>query len=261
MPAAKPDMPVSVGLHNFRIKAGQSIKVDKKGDIFIVGSRGKETDTHKNVYTKPVTFRGSPLAGDVQNVKDVYKLYLDGRKENHPVFRVWRGIVNMAGLSFQPYTDERGQDLFSVKLSGYTLVALTENPDSLLYVKDADGTIHHMLVAGPARDIPDTAAYVKACAAEARRIERDREKAEEAAILHREAMRVQAEEERKNAKRNTRMKPHDPTQVVHISKEQSLRAMGLMPSDETQPPKLSKEEMRKLASSTYLRMKAAKEAG
>jgi len=257
----KPDMPVSIGLHNFRIKPGQSIKVDKEGNIFIIGLRGKETDTHKNINSKPVEFKGPPLKGDVQKIREYSKPYHEPKNQDHYMFSIWRGLDALMGnkLKFKKFDNGLYKNLFRAVLGEFQLVAKEKTPTELLYIIDSEGHIYHRT--GHTANIPDTLSYVRACEAEARAIDRAREKAEEAAILHREAMRVQLEEDKKNSKRRTRMKPHDPTQVVHISKEQSLRAMGLMPSDETQPPKLSKEEMRKLASSTYLRMKAAKEAG
>ena len=169
---SKPDMPVSLGLHNFRLKAGQSIELDAKGNIFIVGSRGKKTDTGKNIYTKPVMFHGGPLAGDIQAIRyTVTKPYHQGKQTVHPMFGLWRSVSALTEkFKFTPYSDESikeagstsRQKLYNALMGDTRLVASSADPDNLLYI-EVKGERFFQISGGPTRDIPLTADYVQKC--------------------------------------------------------------------------------------------------
>jgi hypothetical protein len=168
----KPDMPVTIGLHNFRLKAGESIELDGKGNIFTVGSRGKRTDTGKNIYIKPVTFQGGPLAGDVQGIRyTVTKPYHEQKQSCHHLFGTWKSVLGLTeGLTFHPYTDETNRKLkktseiklFSLILGDARLVASSATPDNLLYIEIA-GERFFQVTGGPTKDIPLTVEYIQKC--------------------------------------------------------------------------------------------------
>lgn len=283
------DYPISIGYHSLRIKPGESIQIAKDGTIQIVSRRGKITDTGKNILTKPAMYGGSPLSGDVQSIKYVSKLYGDKRQKVHPLFRLWKDLLGIVDDAvFKPATDIQGERIYKCTVGTTSFYANSNNPSELLYI-DVNGQRFYHTSAGPARDIPATVDYVKACAKEYRDYMSQQEKQRMAELetsglsprvtkaQRRRQARLQKQlDERmleictQEARVDLEKKYGLDKPVIHTS--QSMLAMGiitperaeiLMREEEAdrraqQGDKLSKEELAALAKQKFEDLKAGK---
>jgi hypothetical protein len=264
------DMPVTMGYHNLRVKPGESIQVEKDGKIILVGSRGKRTDTGKNINTKPVEFRGPPLQGDVQNIKYYSGPYHEQKAEDHPMFSIWQGLNALTGgkIKFSKYNAGKTKGLFRAIIGEYQLIAKEAHPIELLYIKDSDGRLH--CKTGLRAQIPVTVDYVKACEREYRlqlRDEKLKREAELEAIKQAEELKHRSHKKKKGT-RFTHLAEPNPNEVVHISKETTLKAMGLMPPEahleeyntELRDKKFTKQELTDLAKISWAKLQTERQA-
>lgn len=160
---------VSYGYHSFTIKAGDTVEVDKAGNIFVISKRGKRTDLKKNINTQPASYRGKVLAGDVVGINSVIGAYLTPAraKDDDPIFEVWPTVSSFIDVKFKRFTDKKGQVLYWLPYGEYKLISSSRSGERLLYA-EKNGRLLFPKSEGLARDIPITVEYVEKCKRTAR---------------------------------------------------------------------------------------------
>lgn len=169
LPAPKSEpvsLPVTIGYHTVKVKKGQSVRVNSKGFILIIGSRGKITNTRLNINTPPKEFHNTPLAGDIRNIKYVdtqpYKTDEASLPKNiERLFHLWSGDF-ISTKKFKKNGTLGSIQLYQLELkyTGATLVAASEHPTYLLYI--VRGGIKYYPQAGKINpEVPSTSLYVR----------------------------------------------------------------------------------------------------
>ena len=160
---------VTIGYHTLRLKPGQSVRTNKAGNIFIVSMRGNITDTKLNVHKQPPAFIHTPLAGDVKGISQVNtSIYKTDKvtlpKEIKQIYSLWKIVVNHSKRKFKKGGSLGSNQLWKCYIPYWevTLVATSEHPTSLLYI--LKGNEQYYPQAGRInKDIPLTSQYVKDC--------------------------------------------------------------------------------------------------
>lgn len=135
-----PPVKVQVEYQNLTLKRGESIKVDSRGQIHKVGSRGKITDTGLNIQAVPkFEFNKPPRLEEVKNISSF-------RTKKNPkpdwlvmvFFSNWKQLLKNNGGKFKMSRTETQGPLcyyeYTFKHTGIKLVANSEHPDTLLYI-------------------------------------------------------------------------------------------------------------------------------
>jgi len=159
-------LPVTIGYHSVKIKKGQSVRVDSRGFILIIGARGKISETKLNINVRPHEFHNTPLAGDIRNIKYVdtqpYKtedVSLPGDIKR--LFHLWSGKT-LADKKFKKEGTLGSIQLYQceLKYTGVTLVATSEHPTSLLYIIK-EGIKYYPQAGKINTEVPSTSLYVR----------------------------------------------------------------------------------------------------
>jgi hypothetical protein len=158
---------VIVGYHTITLQAGQSVKVDKQGNISIIGKRGKITNTKLNTNTVVPHFSGIPLRGDVKNRNLIEADAYHGDSPTPPsevkkIFQDWKIITSFGGYKFKSLNKTMGSlRLYYIDIAEFDCrcVASSEHPTSLVYILHRG--VEYFPQKGINKDIPLTSGYVK----------------------------------------------------------------------------------------------------